>query len=196
MTETRSGSIIIDTGKLVHHPSRDISHKDMIQRGIPELRTQGPGFRQRRISHCFHPIPPGGSFRLRNHLHRVLDIAVAGQHSRNRLASQQAEIEEMIVGTHDLAKFIGHQLLFPFRYNSQIEGDRLCCLGSFRIDSRFGIEEFTIDQVFQFIGFLPVRSGIFAQQFGETGHQGIIQIIIGGRGIGIVGRRLPVHPIP
>lgn len=39
MAETWFNSIVVDTSKLIHHPSRDISHKDMIQGGVAELRT-------------------------------------------------------------------------------------------------------------------------------------------------------------
>ena len=87
MTEARSRVVMIDTGQLVHHPSGDISHKDMVQGSVGKLRTKCPRLRQCGVTHRLYPISPRRCLSLRDHLHDILDIAIFRKHGRNGLTA-------------------------------------------------------------------------------------------------------------
>ena len=43
VVETGISRVVVDTCQLIHHPSGDVAHEDMVERGIVELRTECPG---------------------------------------------------------------------------------------------------------------------------------------------------------
>ena len=69
---------------------------------------------------------------------------------------------------------------------------RLCPSG---IETAFHIEELAIHQFLQLCRLLLIGCGILPQEFGKAGHQHIVQVVVGRRGIFHIGLRLPKDPI-